>query len=205
MVKSCGECLYLDWNNKEKWTSKDRYWCRERRKYVETTDRACSYAMEDKSKKNDTGYQRFGCYITTMVVDILGYEDNCDLLQTLRSWRENFLRVNVEYLPILVQYDIVGPLISRYILKEQNNRLQCQRIVDYFLIPCVDEIKRGNNVEAVEIYLNMVNHLNDTYGLPSIPISTLANCNFDAMDSEMFQNLGKGRVRILPEQLQLSE
>lgn len=203
MVKSCGECLYLDWNNKEKWTSRDRYWCKERSRYVEPTDRACSYAMEDKSKKNDNGYQRSGCMFTTMIVDILGYADDCMLLQTLRNWRENFLRVNLEYLPILVQYDIVGPLISKYIRKE-NNQLLCQRIVD-LLMPCVDEIQRGNNEKAVEIYLNIVNHLNDLCGLPSIPISTLANCNFDAMDSEMFQNLGKGRVRILPEQLQLSE
>ena len=119
MVKSCGECLYLDWNNKEKWTSKDRYWCRERRRYVETTDRACNYAMEDKSKNSNTGYTRAGadCYITTMVVDILGYDDNCELLQTLRSFRENYLRTHIEYLPLLVQYDVVGPLISKYIKK----------------------------------------------------------------------------------------
>ena len=43
MADICGECLKLDWNNKEKYSSRAKYSCNELRKYVEPTDRACRY------------------------------------------------------------------------------------------------------------------------------------------------------------------
>jgi len=46
----------------------------------------CYYWADDTcSKQRDIGYTS-NCYITTVVCDILGYSDNCGILESLRSF-----------------------------------------------------------------------------------------------------------------------
>lgn len=187
MADNCGKCLYVEWDNKERYTSKDRYWCKEKCRYVEPTDTSCYAFMEDKSKQNDGGYQPSGCYITTIVVDILGYEDNCEVLNVLRNFRDTTLKANVDYLPLLFEYDKIGPIITEHIRKEKNNFILCAGLLKHFLIPCTKAIKEEKIEEAIKIYQNMVIHLNDTYDLPSINITIPENYDLET--------LGKARVR----------
>lgn len=187
MADKCAKCLYVEWNNKESYTSKDRYWCKEKCRYIEPTDNACYAFLEDKSKKNDGGYQPSGCYITTIIVEILGYEDNCEVLNVLRNFRDTTLKTNVDYLPLLFEYDKVGPIICEYLRKEKNNYRFCLGLLQYFLIPCVKAIKEEKNEEAINIYQNMVMYLNDEFNLPSIEIK--------APESYDLETLGKGRIR----------
>lgn len=187
MADKCGKCLNIEWDNKEKWTSVDRYWCKEKRRYVEPTDSTCYAFLEDKSQSNDGGYQPSGCYITTIIVDILGYEDNCEVLNILRNFRDTTLKANIEYLPLLFEYDQVGPIICEYIKKEKNNYRFCLGLLKHFLIPCVQAIKEEKIEDAIAIYQNMVMYLNDEFNLPIIEIKT--------PESYDLETLGKGRTR----------
>lgn len=190
----CGECLKLDWSNKERFTSRDRYYCNERRKYVSPQDIACSYFSADKSvKKSSNGgsYTPSGCYITTIVCDILGYEDNCELLQSFRNFRDNVLKNNPNYLSILLEYDIIGPTISEKIRQEKNNYGLALGLMNYFLIPCANYIKIEDIDSAVEAYVNMVNYLKDDFELPSFFIDVNQDVNYET--------LGKGRIKKVSE------
>lgn len=190
MAEICGECLYLDFNNKDGYSSKDKYYCNEMHRYVEPTDRACRYYSYDKSHNNDKnkgGYQPSGCYITTIIVEILGYEDNCEVLNILRNFRDTTLKTNIDYLPLLFEYDKVGPIICEHIRNEKNNERFCLGLLQYFLIPCVQAIKEEKTEEAISIYQNMVMYLNDIFDLPSIEIK--------APESYDLETLGKGRIR----------
>lgn len=182
----CAKCLNLEWDNKERYTSTDRYWCKEKRKYVEPTDSSCYYFLEDKSKSTSGGYQQSGCYITTIVVNILGYADDCELLTTLRSFRDNTLKLNPDYLPILFEYDRIGPVISKY-LRQQNNQKFCLELVQNFLIPCTKLIQEEKVEDAVEIYRNMVLFLKETFEIPELVVDASVEYNLE--------NLGKGRIR----------
>lgn len=182
----CAKCLNLEWNNKEHFSSIDRYWCKERRKYVEPTNTACYDFLEDRSKSQSGGFQQSGCYITTIVVNILGYDDNCELLTILRNFRDNTLKTNPDYLPILFEYDRIGPIISEY-LRIQNNKKFCLELVQNFLIPCTKLIKEEKIEEAVETYKNMVMYLKETFEIPELVINTNVEYNYE--------DLGKGRIR----------
>ena len=186
----CAQCVHLEWNNKEKYSSVERYWCKELHRYKETEDK-CRYFVLDKSQKNTGGYKPGGCYITTIVCDILGYEDNCELLEVLRNFRDNYLKLHVEYLPILFEYDKIGPLISEHILKEKNNYPFALGLMKYFLIPCANKIKEENYDSAINIYKNLVIYLNDEFNLPNIVIDTNEEVDLKV--------IGKGRVRKLKE------
>lgn len=182
----CAKCLNLEWDNKERYTSIDRYWCKEKRRYVEPTDSSCYYFLEDKSKSQSGGYQQSGCYITTIVVNILGYADDCELLTTLRSFRDNILKLNPDYLPILIEYDRVGPIISEY-LRMKNDQKFCLELVQNFLIPCTKLIQEGHVEAAVETYKNMVLFLKETFEIPELVIETTVDIDLET--------LGKGRIR----------
>ena len=57
-----------------------------------------------------------------IVVNVLGYEDNCELLETLRSFRDNYLKLNKEYIPMLMQYDNIGPIISNNLENQTSQK-----------------------------------------------------------------------------------
>lgn len=188
MAEYCGECAHLDWNNKERYTSRDRYYCDRCGKYVELTESSCYRFIKDPSKtKEDGGYTPSGCYITTIVCSVLGYSDNCELLETLRSFRENVLKQNVNYIPILIEYDEIGPVISEKISSKEDSYKFCLELMKNYLIPCANLINNGNFEQAVSVYQNMVFYLNDYFGLEGITVDE--NKTYD------LENLGKGRIR----------
>lgn len=53
--------------------------------------------------------------MTTLVVNTLGYDDNCDFLKTLRSFRDNVMRKNPKYQDLLMEYDSLGPKLVKCI------------------------------------------------------------------------------------------
>lgn len=188
MEKVCGECIYLDYTNKEKYSSKDKFYCLKGRGYREPTERACHYDYTlNQNIYNNGGYKPSGCYITTIVCNILGYDDNCELLQTLRQFRENILRPNPDYLPLLIQYDQIGPLISEKITNSDNPYDLALNILIKYLLPVSSYIKEKNYQVAIKLYTDMVNCLTNYFHI----IEPTLNINIEDINKE---NVGKGRI-----------
>lgn len=125
-----------------------------------------------------------GCYITTMVCNILGYPDNCDVLNTLREFRNTVLQKDKRYGSLLYQYDSVGPMIAGKILDSNIDNRKCgyypinsimaeylqsydktfiRGIYDSFLLPIVGFIKNGYHDKAVSQYIKMTKFLQECY------------------------------------------
>jgi len=185
--KYCADCEHLDRNStRSDWfTGKTEYKCRETGEYKKFTDTPC-YKLKDKNDKG--GYTPSGCFITTIVVNVLGYEDNCELLETLRSFRDNYLKLNKEYIPMLMQYDNIGPIISNNLENHIGNQRFCLSLAKYFIIPCFDLIKNEEYDKAVQVYSNMVVYLKTVLGLKEI--------NLDIKEDINLETLGKGRTRV---------
>jgi len=183
-MSKCGECINIDWKSKSSYID-NSYWCSELKKYVKPTDYSCRYFVQDKSQKVESS----GCYITTIVCDILGYEDNCELLQLLRKFRDTTLKTNAEYLPLLFEYDTIGPVISECIKNEKNNDVIALGLLKHFLLPCAKLIKEEKIEEAIDVYKNMVTYLHDEFNLSYMDI--VIPKEFD------YETLGKGRIRNL--------
>lgn len=190
MARICGECLYIDFKNKESYTSRERYYCNELKKYVEKTDRGCSYYYYDETKKEKPsgGFTPSGCSFSVIIRDVLGFADDCELLNLLRSFRENVLKQNTEqYLPILLEYDQISPKISQCIQKDEDKQRFCLEFSQNFLLPFVCAFKTNEIEDAVSIYKNMFNALKERFGFSNTPIDL--NATYD------FETLGKARIR----------
>ena len=106
-----------------------------------------------------------GCFITTIVCNTLGMEDNVSYLETLRSFRNNILQKNDEYKDILATYDVVGPIISCN-LDHDKNRLQiCKNLFDLGILNVCKFLENGEQDKAIELYTDMTNLLIQGYGI----------------------------------------
>lgn len=108
------------------------------------------------------------CYITTMVCDVLGYGDDCEGLKVLRDFRDNVLQKNVAYLPLLMEYDVVGPQIAHCIKEEYDkthDKELWQKCYEHYLVPTIDFIKNNEFDKAIIKYNNMINSLKVYFGI----------------------------------------
>ncbi len=191
MAEYCGQCAHLDLKNKESYTTRDRYYCDKCHRYQELTEKACYNFLRNPSQGKETGgYTPSGCYITTIVVNTLGYDDNCTLLNILRDFRDRVLKVSPEYISILMEYDIVGPMISERIQNHPCKMSLSMALMERYLIPCVDLIKNKMYKEAIATYTEMVEMLKTLFQLKDYQSPT--KVDISSLD---YETLGKGRIR----------
>lgn len=181
MSEYCGTCTKLDKNSKDYWDN--GYYCPEIRKYVMENRQACPYYV----KKAPGGYTPTGCFITTVICEILNFSDDCEILTTLRAFRENYLKQSTEGQMLLQEYDQIGPIISENL--KQDGSLIAVYLTNEYLIPCISYIKDNNYKEAIKCYKNMVHRLIKEYNLEDISV--------DYKRNTPLEELGKGRIRNL--------
>lgn len=194
---SCGSCgMFSDakTNNHYDTSNSDdvKGFCIYYRSFYYPTENACDHYLKPGSGSSSSSFSSSSsssdsdsdCYITTIVCNILGYPDDCDVLTTLRDFRNNVLQKNKKYSSLLFQYDTLGPMIASKI--EDNNvdnrkrgyyppksimaeYLQsCDKtfirgIYDSFLLPIVGFIKNGFYDKAVSQYIKMTRFLQECY------------------------------------------
>lgn len=164
-VSNCKDCENIDLSDRWKY-DKSKAWCSERREYVNPSDRACSNRFRNDDSKNSPSSEP--CYLTTIVCEILGYSDDCDTLTTLRNFRENVMKKDERYKPLLCEYDIVGPMIADGI----RNSLKPHDFADFlynsYISNVVESVKEENYEWAVIMYSYMVGSLKKVFNLNSI-------------------------------------
>lgn len=181
MKDYCGNCEYYDLNQKEYWGS--RYYCTKTYKYRENNEGACNLYIQKKAKTSD-------CFITTIICEKLGYQDNCDILETLRFIRESYLKRTEEGRALLQEYDIIGPVISAEIAK--CSLIDSIVLAKKYILPCYDAIKENRYVDAIMIYTNMVMELKTRFSY------AFEDANLDYSYQTPIEELGKARQRLKP-------
>lgn len=102
-----------------------------------------------------------GCFITAMVCDVLGFDDDCEVMETLRNFRGNVLQKNNQYRDLLFEYDYVGPKIAQNIRFEDIDFVTA--LYQGFLQPITHFIKMQKEEKAVEQYKKMTRLLEELY------------------------------------------
>lgn len=172
MDKVCGSCTYLDLSDGNCY---GKYYCNKKYERHLATDTACSsytksYSRDNGTIKNAIDFSKSknsssGCYITTMLCDILKLSDSNYYLNKLRNFRDNYLSKNEEYRKLLVEYDIVGPEISKNILSDKQNKLISARMFFNYIKPVVSLIDDKMYKDAVNLYKLMVESLISLYNI----------------------------------------
>lgn len=104
--------------------------------------------------KKQAKAQKGGCYITTAVCKAEGKPDDCYELETLRKFRDEYVRV---HFPELVeQYYSEAPLIVEEIERRANKGELYDHLRLNFIAPAVHAVEKGEHARALEIYLEMV-------------------------------------------------
>lgn len=106
-----------------------------------------------------------GCFLTTIVCDSIGLQDNNPVLNTLRAFRNNILQQNPIYYDILKYYDSIGPVIAKKISEDKEKSKLSKYLYSSILIPICNYISINNYEEAITKYEAMTLSLINYYGL----------------------------------------
>lgn len=116
-----------------------------------------------------------GCYITTLICSILGYTDHCYVLTEMRNFRNNIMQKEAIYFDILLEYDVIGPIIARSIYEdyeERENKDMWVRFYQLYLLKTADLISSKKYTEAVSKYEQMMNVLKNYFGIHDMDLTT---------------------------------
>ena len=172
MSNLCGDCIFLDLRD-IKWG--DRYYCPKAKKYLKASESKCSDFR--KANNNSSGSFRLsGWYITTMICNILGYTDDCEVLILTKKLKD-YLETTEEGLAFLEEYNQIGPIIATRIMEQDSREKTAMEILQRFLIPCALAVKANDFNQAMSIYINMTNELKAQYGFLTTSSELTINAN----------------------------
>ena len=163
----CASCTYM------KESGGPKYWCERKGEDRFASDSKCHNWCEAYSRTNYTRGNMYdnsinslasgGCYLTTIMCKILKYPDNNYYLNTLRKFRDEVMKTNPKYIPMLITYDTIGPIIS-YNLSIDSNRLEiASALFSNYIIKSVEAIEEGKYNIAISIYMAMTTELGRRY------------------------------------------
>ena len=172
MDKICGSCTYLDLSDGNCY---GKYYCNKKWERHLATDPACysytkAYSRDSGTIKNALDFSKSknsssSCYITTMLCYILKLSDFNYYLNTLRNFRDSYLSKNIEYNYLLVEYDIIGPMICNNLINDKQNKLIAARMFFNYIKPVVSLINDNMYKDAINLYVLMINKLKGLYDI----------------------------------------
>lgn len=174
----------------------DDYYCTKVENNVpySTYDRYCtSYSYREcpnyKYEKPSSG-----CYLTTATCDILGLEDKNIYLQIFRKFRKDYLHHRPECLPILEEYDFVGPVIAQRLMNDENKEQIAQDLLKDYIHPIATNLITkfdGNYDFAIKSYAQMTRELIKRYNLETMALTIPGQSRFDF--NKDYSDYGHGR------------
>lgn len=186
-MAQCAECTYLDLEDAN---SDGEYWCEKKCERHLATDPECgifcsAYSRSSGAINNAISYSnsknQSSCYLTTMLCSILNLPDNNIYLETIRGFRKNILQKDEKYKRLLVEYDIVGPVIANALANDPLRETIAMVYLTNFIIPITGFINNKENERAVNKYYQMTNNLKTFYGVNNYNVSVeqINNANIE--------------------------
>ena len=151
----------------------------------------CYYYPGDSCSHQNPREASSGCYITTIICDVLEYADDCSVLNTLRSFRNDVMQKDPKYMNLLLEYDTIGPDISYFIKKEyekSSDREIWIQFYNFYLQPTANYISNGEFDKAINRYKEMVSSLKEYFGLDDY---TPVSISYD------YTSGGHGKIKIV--------
>ena len=138
-----------------------------------------------------------GCFITTIVCNILGKSDDDEVLNVLRDFRDNVLQSDSKYSDVLKNYDTIGPVIANSILNDSESEKMASNVYSNMILPIVLLIENKEYDRAVSNYEKMTLSLVDCYGYREY-FENLKNNNYGYIDNEFELKMsGHGKRKVL--------
>lgn len=199
-MATCSECKYMNLNNEH--DNDGKFWCEEKLEWFRADDSECyRYYCDENRKKETVEYynelskrkQSFSspCFITTIVCDTLGMDDNNMYLTLLRKFRKDYLQKKPDGIKVLEEYDTIGPIIAYCISSDEKREEVAQGVFIHSIIPVINDICEGKNMEAINKYTNMTKGLIHRYGLDTLTLSVPGVSVYDYNQDKTMMGHGK--------------
>ncbi len=104
-----------------------------------------------------------GCFLTTACMSIQGKEDNCYELSTLRTFRDQVLKSNVDGKVLIQEYYHIAPKIVSAIDQRNDKNRVYHEIYHDMVLPTIQNIENNNTAGAIEVYQNYTRKLESLY------------------------------------------
>lgn len=140
------------------------------------------YCTKKESEVNDDIYKRYcrdysysdcpiykgssdsgGCYLTTACVVSKGLPDDCHELETLRKFRDSYLKPTEEGAKLVEEYYALAPRIVSRINESKERKTVYDGLYEKVIAPCVALIEQGCYEETKDLYCKMVLTLQEKY------------------------------------------
>ena len=159
--------------------------------------RYCRYGYNRKDcplHKKYGPYISSGCFITTVIHDILKNPDDCKVLNDFRKFREDVLKVNPKYYEGLKEYDGIGPAVACRLINDKDAKDMALMTYEIDLLKVHKYYLLGEYDKAYDSYCNMTYDLISYYGLDDLYHNMKAN-NFGIKEFNP-EVAGHGRVKV---------
>ncbi len=190
MARTCSECTYLNLD-KEYDTSDGRFWCETKLEWHYANEAACyryctaysrnSSVARSYKEHSEACQQSSGCFITTVIVNILKQNDRSIAMEKLRAFRDNILKKNDKYKKVLVEYDLIGPIVATKLSADSNALQISKNLYNLGIKNVIKLIDKGLFDEAVSLYADMTELLKIGYNIKTnITKEEIENCDLKA-------------------------
>lgn len=152
---NCQRCVHNVLKNDQKWKTCAKG-LTDNTSFREKT--YCRGFSEKDYWDNDVSEKKGGCFISTIVCEGLGKEDDCYELTILRLFRDQILLKCPDWASLVKQYYIIAPDIADNYVEFLPKNIKSEIYLDY-IMPCINSIEEQNYSNAVDIYSKLVNKL----------------------------------------------
>lgn len=104
-----------------------------------------------------------GCYLTSACMYSKGLPDDCYELETLRNFRDTWLKNSEEGQEIIKEYYEVAPKIVSAINETKESKKVYDMLYEKMVQPCVKLIEQKKYKETVHLYRSMTMQLKEEY------------------------------------------
>lgn len=141
------------------------HWCvlKDKEISTDTYRQFCEYASSAKNCPFRRKDNSSDCFLTTACVEAKNLPDNCYELETLRAFRDSYVKSLANGDEIIKEYYDIAPKIIGAIEAEGKSTAGFNQLYDKLVIPCVQHIENGQNDKAYELYESTVATLKEKY------------------------------------------
>lgn len=131
------------------------YYCIKKQDYVNSDCyyRYCrNYSYDECPIYKNSSSSSGGCYLTSACVGAKGLPDDCHELETLRRFRDGWLKAQEGGEETVLEYYRVAPAIVEAVNSREDAAEIWERVYRELVLPCVALIEQEKNQEAYKLY-----------------------------------------------------
>lgn len=121
------------------------------------------YSPDKGSYNSGSGSGNEGCYLTSACVAARGLPDDCEELQTLRSFRDGYLSKQAGGKAEIEQYYKTAPDIVSAVNQDPDAAVVWSSVYEELIKPCVELIHSSRNEDAHRLYKSYALKLTEQY------------------------------------------